>query len=315
MTVSSLLSFGDESLGVITNALKSAVIGQTLPHPVYHFTNIDGARGILRSRSLWATLATASTDTNEIRYALSVAKRLLQDSRVDCDPLSLTDLVPLLDAEGSELACGLGWRTFVVSFRTNADGHGHWKEYGDSGKGMALAFGMKPIVVPGTLFLPVIYERKAQEQLISQFVEASAALFRTLVQSCPESQRNALLKFAVQITALGIWTLAPLLKAQNFHVEQEWRLVVINAENAGVRHDDCVSTDVRIRNRGNRQIPYIELQYDWLPILRVELGAHAPIAENDPGLIQLLQNACRDAPIPITRSHVTITAPPVIAKT
>ncbi len=304
MIAKSISEFGQASENIITEALENVGRNRNYPHPVYHFTNIDGAKGILSSRSLWATRATASLDETEIGYALSLAKQLLLESRVSADPLPVSELISLLDIKCSQLLSDLNWSAYVVSFRANADGRGHWNEYGEAGKGIALAFGMKPIVVPGTLFLPVIYESTIQEQLIGQFIIDIAQLLKSRMSGCPQSDRDKLCEFAVRVAALGIWTLAPVIKAQRFHVEEEWRLIVINAE--GSSHVESVSIKERTRKRGDRLIPYIVLKYDRLPIVSVELGSHAMIRNDDPFLVQLLRDSCSSINIPITRSCVTI---------
>jgi hypothetical protein len=70
----------------ISRAMKQYAVDETPPHPAYHFTTLDGMRGILESRSLWVTLATAAKDSTEIAYALSRARQLLSRPAPTPDP-------------------------------------------------------------------------------------------------------------------------------------------------------------------------------------------------------------------------------------
>jgi Protein of unknown function (DUF2971) len=297
-----------EQLGrEIISAMKRYAVDETPPHPAYHFTTLAGMRGILESRSFWVTLATAAKDSSEIAYALSRARQLLSRPAPTPDPSFWSEVSELLNVENSALVSMLGWNTYLLSFRTNADGSGHWKEYGDSGKGAALAFGMKPLAVPGLLFLPVIYDPAQQDRLIGEFVEAVATQVTRLSKHWPFNQFVALRRLSIHLAALGLWTLAPLMKAPKFSDEQEWRLIVADAEHAEVRHEKNLSLETFHRQFEGRDIPYRVLRYDALPLLGIELGANAPIATDDSTLVQLVREAAIPSiPVPISRSRVTL---------
>jgi hypothetical protein len=291
----------------IISAMKRYAVDETPPHPAYHFTTLAGMGGILESRSFWVTLATAAKDSSEIAYALARARQLLSRPAPTPDPSFRSEVIELLNVENSALVSMLGWNTYLLSFRTNADGSGHWKEYGDSGKGAAIAFGMKPLAVPGLLFLPTIYDPAQQDQLLGEFVEAVARQVTRLSQHWPFNEFLALRRLSIHLAALGLWTLAPLIKAPNFSDEQEWRLIVVDAEHAEVRHESNLSPETFHRQWAGRDVPYRILRYDALPLLGIELGANAPIATDDSALVQLVREAAiPGSPVSISRSPVTL---------
>lgn len=278
-----------------------------LRQPLYHFTNKAGLEGILRTRSLWASLAMALEDTSEIKYALTHAKRILERHERSGDSSLLDEIVPFLDPRESRTISTLGMKTYVVSFRTNVDENAHWETYGRSGTGFALAFALKPLVIPGILPFPVLYDSEAQEKLLREFIEANAKLFDKLSQDCPGEELWALRQRAVQWTALGLWTLAPVLKdPARFGHEKEWRLIVVDLEDVQVRYGKGLSNEVRHRRSNNRDIPYKVLEYDSLPIVGLELGPNAPVDENDASLKELLRHATSGRDVPITRSKVVV---------
>ena len=198
-------------------------------------------------------------------------------------------------------------KTYVVSFRTNLDESAHWETYGRSGTGFALAFALKPLVIPGILPLPVLYEPEAQETLLREFIETNAKLFDKLSQDCPSEVLWALRQRAVQWTALGLWTLAPVLKdPARFSHEKEWRLIVVDLEHVQVRYGKGLSNEVRLRRSNNHGIPYKVLEYASLSIVGLELGPNAAVQENDTSLKELLRYATSGRDVPITRSQVVI---------
>lgn len=289
----------------IMDALRRYDAGESPPHPAYHFTTLAGMKGILSTRSIWVTLATASKDPSEITYALSRAVRLLSLRRSASDPSFCAEVMALLDPARSALVSDLGWKVYLACFRTNTNGSGHWKAYGDSGKGAALVFAMRPLVLPGMLFLPVIYDPERQDRVIEEFIDSVALPIQCLSQNCPADEAHTMRKLSIGLTALGIWTLAPLMKAPRFSDEQEWRLIIVDAENAAMRHAENLSKETFHRQADGRDIPFKAVSYSALPLLGIELGLHAPIDVNDPGLAKLANDASPEIEVRISRSRVT----------
>lgn len=213
----------------IRSALTSIPVPE-LREPLYHFTDCQGLDGILRTRSLWATLATALDDTSEIAFALARAKRLVESGGARDDAF-LADVAPLLDLRASETIDALGMKWYVVSFRTGSDARAHWATYGRNGTGCALAFALKPLVIPGTLARPVIYDEGEQDRLLRDFVESNVRAFDDISARCPTDQDLRALRYrAIHLTALGLWILSPFIKDPSFKDEQEWRIVVTDLE-------------------------------------------------------------------------------------
>lgn len=284
-------------------ALANAPFSE-LTGPLYHFTDRGGLIGILQTRSLWASLAMALDDSAEVRYALSRAAQLIESRHVTGDVSFLADIVPCLDSVASRTVSILGLKTYVASFRTNTDASAHWNTYARAGTGFALSFNPKALVIPGTLLLPVLYDPEQQDRLLRDFIESSARLFERTSSQCSGALAFGLRQRAVHWAALGLWTLAPLVKAPSVRDENEWRLIVVEPERVEVNYGKGISRTARLRTSNNRNIPYKVLEYDPLPIVGLELGARAPVAENDSCLTQLLRHATSGSDVSITRSKV-----------
>ncbi len=291
----------------ISAALRSRVPSRGLNLPLYHFTDHEGLHGILQTRSLWASLATALEDTSEIKYALERAKRILAQPKKGRTPDLYDEIASLLDHRSSQIVETLGTKIYVVSFRTNADEAAHWQTYGRAGTGFAIAFNFKHLVIPGVLPMPVLYDPAAQDYFLDQFIESNMRIFYNHLHTLPSERLWALRKRVVQLTAFGIWTLAPILKDPLYNNENEWRLIVFDPENIQVQYGKGISTEVLVRRSNNRDIPYKVLQYETLPIVSLGLGPYAALGENDTDLKQILKKAT-GFDVPITRSRVLVPA-------
>jgi hypothetical protein len=288
----------------ICAALKNSPF-TPLARPLYHFTDQSGLTGILQTRSLWASLATALDDQAEMRHALVRATKLIESGQVEGDASFLGEIVPCLNSETSPTAAILGLKTYVTSFRTNTDASAHWKTYASAGTGFALAFKPKPLVIPGTLLLPVVYDIEEQDKLLRAFIESTDHLFKR-ISALGHNDDTAfrLRQRAVHWTALGLWTLAPLIKEPRFREENEWRLIVIEPELVEVKYGEGISQKVHLRRSNGRDIPYKVLGYNPLPIVGLELGKHAAVALDDSNLKELLRHATSSSDVSITRSVV-----------
>ena len=302
---SQYLTIADKHFKCAIMAALHRVPFTDLNKPLYHFTDVAGLRGILQTRSLWASLAMDLEDTSEIKYALERAKGILQRPEVDDESSLFNEIIPLLNPGNSRIIDTLGIKTYIVSLCTNVDGSTHWEKYGRAGKGFAIAFALKPLVIPGILPLPVLYDPVAQDKLLRDFIESNVKLFDELRHKCPQENLWGLRQRVIQFTALGLWTLAPVLKNPLYSQEEEWRLIVIDLKQVPVQYARGLSKEVRVRHSDGRDIHYKILQYDALPIVGLVLGPDATIAENDVPLEQLLREAS-DFDVQIVQSQMRI---------
>jgi hypothetical protein len=300
-----LINADEQFKNAITAALHRVPFTD-LSQPLYHFTDFAGLKGILETRSLWASLATALEDASEISYALQRAKGIIQRGEASGDSSLIDEIPPFLDAGNILILNTLGMKTYVVSLRKNVDQNAHWQKYGRAGTGFAIAFALRPLVIPGILPLPVLYDPVAQDKLLRDFIESNARLFDVLRHECPHEDVWALRQRAIQFTALGLWTLAPVLKDPlPYSQEEEWRLIVVDLEHVQVQYGEGLSKEVKVRHCNGREIPYKVLQYDVLPIVGLELGPNATVTESDATLKQLLLESS-GFDVPIVRSQVRV---------
>jgi len=237
-------------------------------HPVptllYHYTDVPGFKGIVESQELWATHIQYLNDTQEYRYAVDVATRvLLAQAPTAADPREQAVLCRL----GMELSVGRRVYVGVASFSEVADGLSQWRGYCPNGAGYSLGFVAQELIWIGCRqgfgFAQCLYDDDSQTQAIARVladVRRSIRWTQALAHGAPDDAYRA----AVTVWLDTFTQLAPTIKHRAFHEEQEWRLI-----SAPMPFEDG---RWRVRAGRSMLIPY-------LPITLAPRGAYLPIQE------------------------------------
>jgi hypothetical protein len=267
------------------------------PEHLFHFTDAQGMTGIILKKSLWASLATCSSDASEVEYGVELVSRMIETRSVSGDPEfidSIREFSPVIRNSSFDLT---RLQSFVVSFCESADSSAQWLHYGRSGTGVALRFSAARLRAPDWHLVPVVYSKDDQEKFIqglfSAFDRARSELRPTLrsTEERDEFDRTAELYL---IGAIRLY--AGRLKHPAFRGEQEWRLVHVGAEGS-ITGEPATGAKVKYRVSQGRVIPYLELALDPLPITQILLGYSSPIRRTDSGLATLLLQHCSQ-PLP-----------------
>jgi hypothetical protein len=198
-------------------------------HPVpallYHYTDVQGFKGIVDSQELWATHIQYLNDTQEDLHAVDVAKRLLvTQAPLVTDPQEQAVLTRL----GTELSVGRRVYVAVASFSKVADGLSQWRGYCPNGAGYSLGFVAEDLIRLGRRhgfrLARCLYDDASQTQAIAQVlaeVRRSVRWAEALAHRDPDEGYRA----AVTAWLDAFTPLAPTIKHRAFHEEQEWRLI------------------------------------------------------------------------------------------
>ncbi len=95
---------------------------------VYHYTNINGLKGILQSQSVWATGVRFLSDATEGWFGLDALSRATSAEVAAMDPSSPLWQIPKL-LERSTVVL----QSFVACFSKNGDQLSQWSSYGQRG--------------------------------------------------------------------------------------------------------------------------------------------------------------------------------------
>jgi hypothetical protein len=190
------------------------------PAHLFHYTDLEGVKGIFTSRTLWMSKFTASNDISEILLAIEhfqgfVGRKADEFTRDEGD--FLREAADQLESFRRTNVC-------LASFCEQHDLLSQWRSYGNDGRGIALGFNSARLVElakrNGLRLLRCVYDPAAHERIASDLVTLLLGSFRSARPATPEERRSLISQF--NSTFLLV---APVIKDHRFAEEQEWRLV------------------------------------------------------------------------------------------
>ena len=196
------------------------------PGILYHYTNSDGLKGIIGSRTFWATEIRHLNDTSELRYPRKKLLAAVESLRAARDVHWSTDTIEELIASWANTERGP--ETFVASFCSDGDNLSQWRGYGDGGNGFAIGLDREALAMAtraqGYNLVRLMYEGSEQEALLTEAVRDAVPILDEWARD-PDSAPNA----AMQLLLLSFGFLHALVFLKNpyFHDEREWRLTRI----------------------------------------------------------------------------------------
>lgn len=251
---------------------------------LYHYTSADGLKGILESKSLWASEDRNLNNDSEIGLGLDLALETLEND----DRLKFTSplVAPLLKDVFQEFAA------FVVCFTTRRDLLSQWRAYGDDGRGYCLGFDIREMTcrVPGSGRLPVlgpvIYGKNKGRNILRELAtEYWNSILPELKEwsGKPEAEQEAgIWGLQRRIGEMVMWlaTVCALIKHESFAEEHEIRaLYVCRLDAMEDQRQENRSYVIKARDDGRGCfIPYVELGFtksqSLLEYLRQEPKVH-----------------------------------------
>ena len=232
--------------------------------PAFHYTNMQGLKGIISTQEFWLTEISRLNDTGELKFGLNFAIDLLKAYplarsnrfiRVYCD-----EMVKVLESGLDYL-----FEFFVASFTPLRDVHSQWVTYGgDNGDGAGFAIGLAPSIFhtvptgpvqPGSplLAMPMIYDRDVVVSRLRDTINLTTGW---------------LLPTAKNFTTAGIPALRPFLTDYSAEVSKELLLEAFRAKHDGWQSEAEIRLStivrratgshlVRTRQRGGETVRYV----------------------------------------------------------
>lgn len=293
-------TFADE----ISAQFARHVPRKSSPHRLYHFTDCDGLIGILRDKTIWASLATSLNDRSETQHGVSLVRNLIQEQKVRAKWLPLDRLDATLNQPQS-------WRHYVISFCGRSDTALHWLHYGRSGSGVAIGFDSRALKRAARRqqfkLYPVLYKEERQQARLESVVNTvDRILGRKLRQLTRRLDRHLLVDVALELVTNEVWRVAPRMKAPVFEPELEWRLLAsIPMGGVGVPAFKDPTGSTSFRPAAGRVMPYKQLRFDVLPAVEIVMGSSAPLRQ-DLLALQVLMEETLGAAIKLSDSPVPV---------
>jgi hypothetical protein len=279
------------------------VVYPALPGVLYHYTDVEGALGILESGELWATRTKHLNDATEIEHgrqiAISVADEILpeMDNR---DP-TLFIRERLADENLTD------WRTTeylgasaVASLTATRDDLLHWQSYGRSGAGVSIAFdpselarlsSLEPMpVAPEFQLLKVRYEDDEKRQLLTEIYRYHDERMSKLFAD-PDYEGDSLDECYMR--AITFCAALATFKGEPWRQENEWRLATTVLGSWSVRGDGLEFV----------RLPILDPD-GGLPIIEVLLGSK--VSDDDREVLEALAAKKSNHAVRLTRSSVPL---------
>jgi hypothetical protein len=205
-----------KSAAITIERLASA-FDATPPGHLFHYTDLEGVKGIFTSRTLWLSKFTATNDISEIKLAIehfqSFAARKARDLEGG-EGRFLQEAAGQLEGFRRTNIC-------LASFCEQHDLLSQWRSYGNDGRGVALGFNTARLLEVaqrnGLRLLRCVYEPAEHERI-------SASLTDMLLEARRAAPAGGGAELVAQFNEVFL-RVAPVIKDHRFGEEREWRLV------------------------------------------------------------------------------------------
>jgi hypothetical protein len=284
------------------------LLNARIPSELWHYTSIEGFKGIISSGTVWATEARSTLDPSEFIHAKSVALQLL-------DGMTSNDFYSEKSREAADWMVNFAFdsgtlsseriEVFIASFSSAMDVKSQWNDFADKFRGVSIAFDLRlirpPLDYESTIsFGPCVYFHHEKEQLLkdalSHFLEEVSSLYKHVESRQWVTERLEDWKRVDRIYGIAfdrqafdlqaantiredlekargkstgeLLGAAGHCKSEHYREECEWRLALPHLKSTELKLN-------KVLYRGSRgQIPYVahDLFHDRLPITRVMAG-------------------------------------------
>jgi hypothetical protein len=190
------------------------------PEHLFHYTDLEGVKGIFTSRTLWLSKFTASNDISEILLAIEHFQGFVERKAVEFT----ADEGDFLREAADQLEGFRRTNVCLASFCEQHDLLSQWRSYGNDGRGIALGFNSSKLVEladrNGLRLLRCVYDQVAHGRIASDLVGLLLASYRNARPGTSQERRDLIAQFNATFLLV-----APVIKDHRFAEEREWRLV------------------------------------------------------------------------------------------
>ena len=208
---------GEAALPSFSSLPSHRLFAEATPDVLFHYTDLEGAHGILTSRQIWLTKIQHLNDAAELRYALELLRARAQDWPGDL-PRAARDF--LLET-ARQLDSFLNANICLASFCTEGDLLSQWRAYSAAANGVSLAFAgdfLRQLSQHEHFHIwKCLYRRDQHDQVIDDLIALLLELYRGAQALPPEELMRQFSIVFLQV--------APVLKHPSFHEEKEWRII------------------------------------------------------------------------------------------
>lgn len=194
------------------------------PEHLYHYTTVNGAYGIITSKSLWITKIKYLNDESELSFSI---KFFQQRMKLFIKRLADEGKVGFLNQASEQLNRFENINICTASFCEDSNLLSQWRSYGSDDEGIAIGFSselLRECCTRQSINLwKCIYDQQIQAKIIDEIIEV---LSKEYDAHSKTNDRKAFEYLIYQFSALFL-QIAPIIKNYHFRQEYEWRLVTL----------------------------------------------------------------------------------------
>ncbi len=226
---------------------------------LYHYTGINGLKGIIESRTIWFSHINSLNDPNEIQYGKKIINDILDDRRAKNNNSELEafllNVSILVNTVGTTIH-----QPFIFCFCESPNVLSQWRSYGENGKGYCLGFNFsdKTYLIPDInnisehyepYLRKVIYVESEQKKLINTLIDRVVDAFLKSLEEIPDNDKNYYSSAVSGYLTSSLIDMILTFKSEAFIEEQEWRLLRVTLA-------DDYPNQIEIRIKDDEMIPF-----------------------------------------------------------
>lgn len=240
--------------------------------PLFHYTSVEGLKGIIESQELWATNLAYMNDTREMHTGSAVIQEILA---ADIDHATDQQTKKLLQALQEYSGKSPIKNAHAVCFSKNGDQLSQWRGYGSNGKGYAIGFdpsALESDLTEGFLLSGCLYHKPQQEEGIRKHINMSLEFTSRYISNNDLKPDGKVFWIIVRGLLVVLDHMLVSVKHAAFVEEEEIRL-----------HNSAAIADpnsVRFRTSNGMLIPYIPVRPSSgkrLPIRKIIVGPNSRV--------------------------------------
>lgn len=293
---------------------QASDIAIDLPNCVYHYTDIHGFCGIIRTSSVWLTDAFSTNDYSEIRIGIDLTSDMIDAVSKKFGGL-YGHTIRLLWRENRKL------HPFIAAFSGNGNQLAQWRSYADSGRGFCIGIRSRSLAANSKIprhtasqfardalgFAQVNYLPHPSQNpgAIKQVLEQQTQSWEPIA---PKNDAELHLNASLLVSYLA--SASTFIKNRDFQEEGEWRLVYLPFITVSQTDPNDIRIDgpmrkLEFRVKEGKLVSYFvhTLTNEFGPFVdNVVLGPANPSTEGD---VKLFLREYGLGGVPVTRSGIS----------
>ena len=244
--------------------LKKEQDANVIDKTLYHYTNVEGLRGIIESETVWFTDFRHMNDPSEIVHGIEISRDVIRNLKTGKDgrvAMFLDFLADMMRLDNFSRAL----EYFIGSFSRARDDLGQWRAYADNGRGVAVGFAPHLFAIENTtdkrpdeaaFVTPVVYDVGEASRRHTVAIDEAATIFFDTANAHGDLLRDKTIGIPFMQDFARAVIASPLIwncltsKHPAYAHEQEVRLIILGMH-------DKLRPYIRTRIRAGEIVPYI----------------------------------------------------------